>query len=83
MQPTYRVMNKRLMLCGCDRQVFLAGLFSGAGLFNATDSPLVGFITIAIFTVVAYFHAKDPTALRIFLNSRRYKAMYDPAKRSS
>ena len=81
MQPTFRSLNKTLTLCGCERRLFLCGLFVGFGLFATFGSILVGIVTFACFAVFGYFQARDPLLLRIIFNPGKYRAQYHPALR--
>lgn len=81
MRPTYRILNKQLTLCGCDRQVFLCGLFIGLGLFLTFSSIVVGLVTFSCFALLGWFRAKDPVLLRMLFNAGQFKSHYNPATR--
>lgn len=81
MRSTYRSLNKHLTLCGCDRQLFICGLFVGLGLFLTFSSIVVGLVTFACFGVLGWFRAQDPILLRLLFNPGRFKSQYDPAVR--
>lgn len=81
MHPTYRTLNKHLTLCGCDRQLFICGLFVGFGLFLTFSSIVVGLVTFFCFAGLGWFRAQDPIMLRLLFNPGRCKSQYDPAIR--
>jgi type IV secretory pathway TrbD component len=81
MRPTYRVLNKHLTLCGCDRQLFIAGLFAGFGLFATLTSLTAGLVTFACFVTLGRLKAKDVTAFRVMFNPGGHKNRYDAAIR--
>ena len=60
MRPTYRSLNKHLTLMGCDRQLMIAAMFVGFGLFVTLSSVTVGLVTFGCFAVLGRFKAKDP-----------------------
>lgn len=80
MTPTYRVLNKRMVICGCDRRFFLSGLFTGVSFLMALGAFLVGVIIFAVFLVMGFVYARDPVMLRLLLAPRRQARQYDPAK---
>jgi len=77
MRTTYRTLNKHLTLCGCDRPLFLCGLFTGLGLFLTFSSIVVGVITFSCFAVLGWFRAQDPVLLRLMFNPGRFRTWYD------
>jgi hypothetical protein len=81
MRPTYRTLNKHLTLCGCDRQLFLCGLFIGLGLFLTFSSLIVGGVSFFCFAALGWFRARDPVLLRLLFNPGRFKGWYDPGIR--
>jgi hypothetical protein len=81
MRPTYRTLNKHLTLLGCDRQLMIAAMFVGFGLFVTTSSVLVGFLTFICFAGLGWFKAKDPAALKLLFNASTHRNRYDPTAR--
>lgn len=81
MQRTYRSLNKLLTICGCERRLFLCGMFVGLGLFMATSSIIVGLTTFICVAVFGYYTAQDPIMLRILFNPGKFRNQYDPAIR--
>ena len=81
MRPTYRALTKHLTLCGCDRQLFICGLFVGLGLFLTFGSLVVGAVTFSCFAVMGRFRAQDPVLLRLLFNPGRFRSWYDAAVR--
>ncbi|HYI92082.1 MAG TPA: hypothetical protein VEX68_00930 [Bryobacteraceae bacterium] len=81
MRPTFRSLNKVLTLCGCERRLFISGLFVSFGLFAVFTSVLVGLATFGCFAALGYCKAKDPIMLRLIFNPGKFKALYDPARR--
>ena len=81
MRPTFRSINKTLTLLGCDRQLMIAGMFVGFGLFVALSSVVVGLVTFGCFFVLGRHKAKDPAALRLLFNPGGARNRYDPAIR--
>lgn len=80
MKPTYRSLNKRMLICGCDRSLFLSGLFVGVGLFMTLGNFTFGLIIFAAFVALGWCQAQDPVLLRLLLSPGRHRAQYDPAK---
>ncbi len=80
MTPTYRSLNKVMTLAGCDRRLFLSGLFVGLGMLLCFASLTFGLVIFATFAVLGWFHAKDPVVLRAVINAGRQRAEYDAAK---
>jgi type IV secretory pathway TrbD component len=81
MRPTYRSLNKHLMLMGCDRQLMIAAMFVGFGLFVTLSSITVGLVTFGCFAALGRFKAKDPATLRLIFNPGGARNQYDPAIR--
>ena len=81
MRPTYRSLNKQLTLCGSDRQLLLAGLFVGFGLFATFSSITVGVVTFLCFAALGWLKARDPILLRLLFNAGKFHNQYDPAIR--
>jgi type IV secretory pathway TrbD component len=79
MKPTYRSLNKRLVLAGCDRRLFLSGLFVGVSMLMLFGSFTFGLIIFAIFATAGWFQARDPVLLRLILRLAE-QARFDPAK---
>ena len=79
---SYRTLNKVLLICGCERRMFLGGVFVGLGMFLCFASVTFGVSIFALFVSLGYFHARDPVMLRVLLNLSRIPSEYDPAKRS-
>jgi type IV secretory pathway TrbD component len=78
-KPTYRSLNKRLVLCGCDRRLFLSGLFVGVSMLMLFGSFTFGLIIFAVFATAGWFQARDPVLLRLLLRFGQ-RARFDPAK---
>ena len=81
MRATFRSLNRTLTLCGCERRLFLCGLFVGMGQFATFGSILVGFVTFACFAALGFFKARDPILLQLIFNPGKWKAQYHPAVR--
>ena len=81
MQRTYKSLNKILTICGCERRLFLSGMFVGLGIFMATSSIIVGLATFFCFAAFGYFSAQDPILLRLMFNPGKFRNQYDPAIR--
>lgn len=81
MRPTYRSLNKHLTLLGCDRQLMIAAMFVGFGLFVTLSSITVGMVTFFCFAALGRFKAKDPATLRLLFNPGGSRNRYDPAIR--
>ena len=79
MRPTYRVLNKHLTLMGCDRQLMIAAMFIGFGLFVTLSSIAVGLVTFGCFAVLGHYKAKDPATLRLLFNPGGHRNHYDAA----
>lgn len=82
MKPTYRSLNKRLVLLGCDRRLFLSGLFVGVSMLMLFGSFTFGLIIFNVFATAGWFQARDPVLLRLMLRFGQ-RAQLDPAKYES
>ena len=51
MKPTYRSLNKRMVLLGCDRRLFLSGLFVGVSMLMLFGSFTFGLIIFSVFGI--------------------------------
>jgi hypothetical protein len=80
MKPTYRSLNKRMVICSCDRSLFLAGLFVGVGMFMTLGNFTFGLIIFAVFATMGWCQARDPVLLRLMLSFNRQCVQFDPAK---
>jgi hypothetical protein len=81
MRPTFRSLNKTLTICGCERRLWLAGLFIGLGMFMTFGSIMVGIITFLCFVSLGWLKAHDPIMLRLIFNPGKFRNQYDPAIR--
>lgn len=82
-QPVYRSLNKPLTIWGAERQLFFLAAMMGAVTFNFFGSFVGGLLMFSTLFVAARWATKtDPQILRILLNSARFRAQYDPAKRA-
>jgi type IV secretory pathway TrbD component len=79
MKPTYRSLNKRMVLLGCDRRLFLSGLFVGVSMLMLFGSFTFGLIVFGIFATAGWFQARDPVLLRLMLRFGQ-QVQFDPAK---
>jgi type IV secretory pathway TrbD component len=79
-KPTYRSLNKRLVLCGCDRRLFLSGLFAGVSMLMLFGSFTFSLVVFSVFATAGWFQARDPVLLRLLLSFDRPPAQFDPAK---
>lgn len=79
----YKSINKPLTIWGAERRLFFLALLMGAATFNFFGSLLSGLVMfIALFGFARWATVVDPQILRILLNSSKFKAQYDPAKRN-
>jgi type IV secretory pathway TrbD component len=82
--PVYRALNKPLTVWGVERRLFFLAALTGAATFNFFGSLTGGLLMfVVLFAAARWATANDPQALRILLNSARFKVRYDPAKRNS
>jgi type IV secretory pathway TrbD component len=80
--PVYRSLNKPLTIWGAERRLFLLAAIMGAATFNFFASLGGGVLMfVSLFFAARWATATDPEILRILLNSARFRAQYDPAKR--
>ena len=79
MKPTYRSLNKRMVLLGCDRRLFLSGLFVGVSMLMLFGSFTFGVVIFSVFATAGWFQARDPVLLRLMLRFGQ-RAQFDPAK---
>jgi type IV secretory pathway TrbD component len=81
--PVYRSINKPLTIWGAERRLFFLAAVIGAATFNFFGSLAGGLVMfICLFLVARWASVTDPQILRILLNSARFRAQYDPAKRA-
>jgi type IV secretory pathway TrbD component len=77
--PVYKSLNKPLTIWGSERRLFFLALITGAAVFNFFGSFWCG---LALFSLLLFLArratAYDPQALRILLNSTRFRVRYDP-----
>src|ERR1700674_3235645 len=82
LHPVYRSLNKPLTIAGAERRLFFLALVIGAATFNLFGSLLSGFLMFFVLYILArWATVTDPQILRILLNSSKFRAHYDPAKR--
>jgi type IV secretory pathway TrbD component len=82
LHPVCRSLNKPLTIAGAERRLFSLALVMGAATFNLFGSLLSGLLMFAALYILARWATMtDPQILRILLNSSKFKAHYDPAKR--
>lgn len=82
--PVYRALNKPLTIWGAERRLFFLAAITGAVTFNYFGSLSGGILMfIVLFVAARWATATDPQILRILLNSAKFKAQYDPAKRGA
>lgn len=80
--PVYRSLNKPLTIWGAERRLFFLAAIIGAATFNFFASLGGGLLMFcSLFLAARWATATDPEILRIILNSARFRAQYDPAKR--
>jgi type IV secretory pathway TrbD component len=80
--PIYKSINKTLTIWGVERRLFFLALIMGGATFNLFGSLLSGLVMFAaLYLLARWATTADPQILRILLNSSRFKAQYDPAKR--
>ena len=80
--PVYKALNKPLTIAGAERHLFFLALVIGGGTFNFFGSLLGGIgMFVVLYLLARWATATDPQILRILLNSSKFKAQYDPAKR--
>ena len=80
--PVYKSLNRPLTIAGVERRLFFLALVMGAATFNFFGSLLSGLAMFALLYLFArWATATDPQILRILLNSSKFRAQYDPAKR--
>jgi len=78
----YRSLNRPLTIWGAERRLFFLALVMGGATFNFFGSFTGGILMFAALHVFARWSTvSDPEILRILLNSAKFKAQYDPAKR--
>ena len=82
-RPVYRAINKPLTIWGAERRLFFLAAITGAATFNLFGSLLGGLVMFGVlFAAARWATATDVQALRVFMNSARLRAQYDPAKRA-
>lgn len=82
--PVYRSLNRPLTIWGVERRLFFLAALMGAATFNFFGSLAGGLLMfIGLFVAARSVTRRDPQLLRILLNSARFKAHYDPAKRGA
>jgi type IV secretory pathway VirB3-like protein len=79
----YKSINKPLTIWGVERRLFFLALIMGAATFNLFGNLFSGLVMfIALFLLGRWATVTDAQILRILLNSARFNAQYDPAKRN-
>jgi type IV secretory pathway TrbD component len=80
----YRSVNKPLTIWGAERRLFFLALVMGGATFNFFGSLLSGLaMFLALYVFARWATAADSQILRILLNSAKFQARYDPAKRAA
>ena len=81
--PVYKAMNKPLTVWGIERRLFFVAMVVGAATFSCFNS-LAGAIAMFSMLFLCAKHAtrRDAMILRVVLNSSRFRAQYDPLKRT-
>ena len=79
MKPTYRSLNKRMVLLGCDRRLFLSGLFVGVSMLMLFGSFTFGLILFSVFATAGWFQARDAVLLSLMIRLGQ-RTQFDPAK---
>jgi type IV secretory pathway VirB3-like protein len=79
--PVFKALNRPLLLLGVERKLFFFLLTTSFAFFNlsSTLAPAVA-LFVALWSGARLAQRLDPQFLRIVLNSRRWRARYDPAK---
>jgi type IV secretory pathway VirB3-like protein len=81
-RPVYRSLNKVMTIWGVERKLFFFNLIVSFSLFTLFEAVVVAAVIFVSTTLMARAAtATDPQFLRIVLNSGRFSARYDPAKR--
>jgi type IV secretory pathway TrbD component len=79
----YKSINRPLTIGGAERRLFFLALVMGAATFNFFGSLVSGAVTFAaLYAGARWATVTDPQILRIALNSAKFSARYDPAKRA-
>ena len=82
--PVHKSMNRTLTIWGAERRLFFVALLMGAVTFNFFASLAAGItMFIALYFFARWATVHDAQILRILLNSAKFKAQYDPGKRSA
>ncbi len=79
--PVFRALNRPLLLLGVERRLFFFLLTATFAFFNLSGSLAPAIVLfVALWSGARLAQSRDPQFLRIVLNSRRWRALYDPAK---
>ena len=79
----YKSINRPLTIWGAERRLFFLAMVVGAATFNLFGSLLGGIVMfVLLYLFGRWATVADPQILRILLNSSKFKARYDPAKRA-
>lgn len=79
--PVFRSLNRPLTILGAERKLFFLALIVAACVFNLFDSLLGALgMFFALYRFARWATRTDPQILRLFLNSARTRAQYDPMK---
>lgn len=81
MRPTFRSLNHHLTIMACDRQLFCLACILGVGFWVVARSFITGIILFAVFYIVGYFKAKDPSTLPLLINGNKARKQFDPSIR--
>jgi type IV secretory pathway TrbD component len=81
--PVHKSMNRLLTIWGAERRLFFLAAVLGSATFNFFGSLIGGLLMFGgLFMFARWATSTDPEILRILLNSGKFRALYDPAKRA-
>jgi type IV secretory pathway TrbD component len=79
----YRSLTRPLLWMGVERKLLFFLVCISWGLFNLAGALHPAPILFAVlWTLARTATQKDPNFIRVLMNTRRFGALYDPAKRS-
>lgn len=80
--PVFRALNRPMTILGVERKLFFAIALLSFSLFHLFEALVPALVLLVCSLGVARAITQaDPAALRIVMNSNRFAARYDPAKR--
>jgi type IV secretory pathway TrbD component len=79
--PVFRAINKPLTVAGIERRIFGLALIASSLVLSAFGMTGALLTFGVLYFVARWATRRDPQFPQIFMASRRFATLYDPAKR--